>query len=694
MNYYEVQKNLFFDAELPIVPLKGKRPFINDWINKEFEESEVYHNCNLGLKTGEVSGIICVDIDVTSDSAKKEIYAQLPPLYCGKTGDRDKGINYFFKYNGEASRAFEGVDILSCGKQTVLPPSMHNNGYNYEWVHCSLTTIDIDSLPDLPSSFIEWCEENLTKSGAVTNTMIKSDGSRCNHGSHDTLSRALVAKIADQKHLEVIVEEMLQYDSELNSLISYFLCPSRKEWKIADRKINCTTFVTSAIESFVKKGNSYNPTTAVVTFNLDTKITDKKERKKFPHMRGIAQVMFTEIYAGSTKQRSRFALASALSTISVLIGNKIRIGNIHPNLYTLIIAKSGEGKDVPLKYANRVLFASGLKNLIGQANPASDSGILMTLSNENPKRLDTVDEADQMFATIGASNSPWGSKMADVYASLYTSCGEYYAGKVTAANKGKKLGECDNPFISIIAAMTPKAFTQSFTTSIIEKGLGARFLYFIDESVKKNTAKFSTIPIDARIIDFAKQWNDEAEKPPSFSNSIPEMVITPKAKELLIICNDTIENMKLHIKETDKMLPIYNRMYVSLVKLAIIDACSVHYPREGLPVLDVESIIWAQEFMVVYHQNMKEFIEFNVSENGTEYSRNLVLRPLAKADKGMTKTELYKATRSLNAMQRKQILIELCENEQVFKIEQETNGRKKTLYVHTNFVNKDVTQKN
>ena len=683
-NAYEDHKEEYFET-LPCVPLKGKRPFTSDWLNHVFTDDEIFNNCNIGLKTGAISGVICVDIDVTDDNEKQEIYKQLPPLFSGKTGNKKKGINYFFKYNGETSRAFKGIDILSNGKQTVLPPSMHDNGYEYAWQGSTLLDIDIDDLPDLPNSFIKWCEKRY--STTVSNQIIQSNGERCNHGSHNILSAQLVAKIADQKKLETITTELLEADAEMNLDISYFQCPSRT-WKVSNKNINVNKFINEGLENWIAKGNSYNPSDTKITFNLkDTK--QAEARKKFPRLRGISQVMFEEVYKSSTKQRSRFAVCSVLSTMSVLLGNKIKIGTIHPNLYSLIIAASGEGKDVPLKYPNRVLAASGLTQFIGQSNPASDTGILMGLTDENSKRLDTIDEADMLFSTINAPNSAYGSKIADVYASLYTSCGSYFTGKLTAANKGKKVGECHNPYISIIAAMTPKAFMQSFTTSIIEKGLGARFLYFIDENPKRNALSFKSYPIDARITDFAKQWNAETPQL-NFSKEIPEMQITREAKDALHICNDAIEDMKFKIKEHDKMKPIYNRMYVNLVKIAMIDACSTHYPNKGLPVLTIDSVNWAKEFMLVYHQNMKNFIDVNVSENGNEYLRNIVIRPLSKEEKGMTGTELYNATRSMSGVQRKIILAELIEHKQVYKIEtSNTGGRKSTLYVHHRYVTSD-----
>ena len=61
----------------------------------------------------------------------------------------------------------------------------------------------------------------------------------------------------------------------------------------------------------------------------------KKVIPKLPHLRGVAGKMFDYIYSNSPVPRSRFAYASALTAMSMIIGNRIRFGNIHPKQYIL-----------------------------------------------------------------------------------------------------------------------------------------------------------------------------------------------------------------------------------------------------------------------------------------------------------------------------------------------------------------------
>lgn len=82
-------------------------------------------------------GLIAVDIDL--DQAVDSVSATLPPSIVSKRGA--KGLTLFFRGDTTkiASRAFriEGVgavDLLSHGKQSVLPPSIHpKTGRPYEW---------------------------------------------------------------------------------------------------------------------------------------------------------------------------------------------------------------------------------------------------------------------------------------------------------------------------------------------------------------------------------------------------------------------------------------------------------------------------------------------------------------------------------------------------------------------------------
>jgi len=646
MNIYLDNCDDYFEAGFNVTPLVGKRPIWPNWNKSNLCDTRQreMENKNIGLICGKTSGVTVLDIDIKDEEKVREIQKLLPPLLCGKKSAR--GINYFFQYNGKESFKIGEIDILSDGRQTVLPPSIHpDTNKPYEWLGTCLLDLDVDDLPILTDEIIESLRKYVGVETKQDNTLTPSDGSRCKHGSHLKYSDMAFASFNEGNSPSEIVDVLLGYDSTHNKDVSYFAC-STERWKTGDKEINAYEFVLKLFQNNAKKAPL--PSRAKVTIG-EVKTVEKKERRKFPKLEGIAQDMFEHVYNNSTKKRTRFSLASAISAMSICIGNKIRYDNIHPNLYTLIVADSGEGKDTPLKFPKQCLIQSDLKHLIGQSQPASDSGIIGPLINQ-PKRIDTIDEADILFSSINSKNNVSSSKMADVYAMLYTSCGTYFEGKITARSKFKKEGECENPYITMFCAMTPEAFRDSMTTKTINKGLGARFLYFVDEERKRNKLIDNyEEKIPQKILDFFKMWNDSDGI--NLSTHIRQIERSSKVSQQLKRVNEMYEEFKYSVPSSSKMRPIYNRAFETVVKLAIIHAASTN-PLTTRLELTVKGIDWANEFMSVYFDNMKDFIEHNVSVNNTDRSNNMILDALNKKPEGLTKSEIYKSTRALTAQER------------------------------------------
>ena len=71
-----------------------------------------------------------------------------------------KGITLFFSYNGEVNRTFKKsgqtvLEILSTGRQTVLPPSLHPNGMFYVWEGESLLSTPRSDIPKIETYQLE-----------------------------------------------------------------------------------------------------------------------------------------------------------------------------------------------------------------------------------------------------------------------------------------------------------------------------------------------------------------------------------------------------------------------------------------------------------------------------------------------------------------------------------------------------------
>jgi len=695
---FEQLAQQYFDKNLIVVPITPghKAPLIKNWNEIDFEQSiNKYKGFGIGIKPG-LSGLMALDIDIEDPEKKEKIKKLLPPIYCGRIGNKNRLPTVFFKYDEKFIDIKEaGIELIINARQCVLPPTMHPLKYPYEWIGISLLDADLDLIPELDKTLLNEILAIASDGHAKEQTSIlPSDGSRCNHGSHNKLSDILIAMLKEGRSVPEISERLIEYDKEINPTVSYFQCPSRK-WKTNSIEYNCLDLIMGAFRPRINTEKISMPM-------IEQKIefigeqSEKRERMKLPKLRGIAQDMFSHIYENSPVPRSQFAFASAVTTISVILGNKIRLGPTYPNLYSLMLAPSGFGKDTPIKFPNELLYESNLLDLIGEGSPSSDTGIIMNLPHQRV-RLDVIDEADKLFSALNSTSASYLSKMADVYAELYTSSGKFFAGKNTANKQDDKnrmgnTGGCHSPYVSILGAMTIKAFNNSFTPDTIEKGLGGRFLYFIEEKQKRSKEISHIAQIPQEFATFANMWRGADFGAGINLNEIPDTVdpmlkvmsresrITEGALRELSNAHAWVEDEKLKNANT-KAAPMYNRAYSVIRKMALIDACSTQYDTTDITV-EKRHVVWAQKFAECHLNNMFDFIDVSISENVIEKTSNKLYSVIRKHTDGICATELGAKTRWLTKNQRKSMLDDLVESGMV-KVENETNKetkRKKTTY--------------
>ncbi len=106
---------------------------------------------NVGIVTGEISGITVIDIDVADGKMGAATWQELisehgePNTLMSKTGSG--GMHVVFKYNSalktSSNTLGDGVDVRNDGGYIVAPPSLHQCGGEYEWLnwHESIKTL-------------------------------------------------------------------------------------------------------------------------------------------------------------------------------------------------------------------------------------------------------------------------------------------------------------------------------------------------------------------------------------------------------------------------------------------------------------------------------------------------------------------------------------------------------------------------
>lgn len=169
---------------VPIV-LRGKIPLAKDWISitlPTWRDRWVNGATNVGIRTGQVSGFVVVDVDVKDGGM--DYWQKLcndnewPATISVETGSG--GRHYYFAYDKrtallkscskcvkDASGKPVGIDIKADGGQVVAPPSLHpTTGKPYEF-EFALKGIDIEPMPD-------WLYDVLVVSRAASVTPLRA----------------------------------------------------------------------------------------------------------------------------------------------------------------------------------------------------------------------------------------------------------------------------------------------------------------------------------------------------------------------------------------------------------------------------------------------------------------------------------------------------------------------------------------
>lgn len=133
----------------------------------ELDYWDHWPEAGIGVVLGKTSRIVALDKDYDLPAGGDDaLNAIIPYSPVAKKGQ--KGWTKFYRYNGEPSRSFDAaghrvLDVLSDGRQTVVPPTAHPSGCNYVWL--TEETLDnilsVDELPLLPDDFMEQVERVL-----------------------------------------------------------------------------------------------------------------------------------------------------------------------------------------------------------------------------------------------------------------------------------------------------------------------------------------------------------------------------------------------------------------------------------------------------------------------------------------------------------------------------------------------------
>jgi Bifunctional DNA primase/polymerase, N-terminal/Primase C terminal 1 (PriCT-1)/Protein of unknown function (DUF3987) len=183
---------------------------IKEWFDK-------YPKANIGIATGKVSGLVCVDIDITpggfySLELLEEQYKLSENTLIQQTGGNGKHL--FFKYPDQINRIknktdlYKGIDIRGDQGYAIAAPSLHKSGNYYVWEEDLFD--DNPMIKDLPDFLLEKIlESNPNK---PENRIVNND--KIQEGSRNQMLTSLAGTMRNKGMAEASIFAALKIENQ------------------------------------------------------------------------------------------------------------------------------------------------------------------------------------------------------------------------------------------------------------------------------------------------------------------------------------------------------------------------------------------------------------------------------------------------------------------------------------------------
>lgn len=279
--------------------------------------------------------------------------------------------------------------------------------------------------------------------------------------------------------------------------------------------------------------------------------------------------------------------------------------------------------------------------------------------------MDLLDEVDGVLK-ISKSDNGYQSGIVNILTEIWSENNKYYPGRRTKSEG--VYGNCWNPCLNIVSALTPTAFRENFTKSMMLTGFGGRFLYFIANESFEYTDNFVGTDMNEvpdSVLAPLKHWHSlkkyDEDKKRFF---IQNLGVNADAKRLLEVIRKDYFDKAMRLDEEDPLSPIAQRMYENLERLLIVHACAED-PYKPSPIITVKNVLWCKAFLEALFENNKFFISNNVAASHFELIKSKILQPIAKAGaKGISHSKLLKNSH-MKAKEMSEIIKTLEESNQI-----------------------------
>lgn len=730
---------------LPLMP-RSKRPLIEKWTDygikaaddETFERWLKWKDSNIGVCLGVASNLVAIDLDNDIGGLHAKIESLLPPTPVAKKGA--KGKTLFYQFNGQKSQGFSKdgervLDILSQGRQTVLPPSIHPEGFPYTWLGQQtlenspsniLPHIPLQSVYDIGKLFGNEQQPHIIQPRQVN---VYDDTQK------DEVSEALTYISADDYDLWIRIGMCLKekwaesgfvmWDHWSQSSAKYKGTEMRAKWNsFRGQGVTIASLFYTAMdngysnsvpqdwliepvyEDFELNGRhtgdasapAHTPKPALVeaSATADAEPLKQTQMLTFPgallNAPGLPGKIEEFINKTALMPQPVLALGAAIAAAGALMGRKVRSDTgLRTNFYIIGLAPSGSGKDHARTIIKRMLHDTGLGNTeLGV--PASSAGLISGLRDRGEGRgLILWDEFGRTLKNIASFKA--GTHERDITTALielFSSAQSIYMGKQYANHDGKSpMKPIDQPCLSVYASSVPNHFYEALSGGEAIDGFLGRWLIFEskDYTMEEEERDETICDIPQAMIDLCKYWKDhawnstpkvEGEGNLADTKIVPRHIpCSPEAKACLKAFNKETRKLAMQAELSgDNTGSIWSRAGEHARRLALV----AHEGEE----ISLKVAEWAVALARFSCQYMSGAIADYVSSSELEAQTKRVLRVIKTKSKDggwVTRADITRSFQGVPGRTRMEILGSLVERGEIIEDKMaNTGGRVKLRY--------------
>ena len=346
---------------------------------------------------------------------------------------------------------------------------------------------------------------------------------------------------------------------------------------------------------------------------------------------GMVGDMAAYFYSSAVRPVREMALCAALALTAGLLGRQFNISHTGLNLYLVLLAKTGTGKESMANGINALLHqlnpqVPNVMEFLGPAQFASGQA-LTRLLDKKPSFVSIQGEMGLTLQQVCAHDATAPNiQLRKVLLDVFGKSGWNQTLQASVySDSEKNTSAVRAPNVTILGESTPESFYQALDTSHIAEGLVPRFLVveYTGDRVPLNPNAFHAP--DANLLRQLQQAM-QATLTMKANDTCCPITQDSQGKRLLSDFNE-LADAKINQGDNDLLRQLWNRAHLKALKLAGLVAVGVN---PNGPMVTAEIARWAIDFVTKEIEGMLSKFSSGEVGTGDHKSANELLKCLEK----------------------------------------------------------------